>query len=51
VTFEHRGPSEVSGIAAVRQRFRVQDWVFAGQSGDRNTLRIGVIVIAPRFRT
>jgi hypothetical protein len=39
---------EVGGIGAMRDRFAVQQQVFAAQAaGDRNTLRIGVVVLAP----
>ena len=38
---------EVGGIIrALGDRFAVQHQVFPAQSGDRNTLRIGVVVIA-----
>ena len=40
---------DVAGIAAMRDRLAMQQQVFPGMSGDRNTLRIGVIVLsAPR---
>ena len=38
---------EVGGIGSMRGRFAVQQQVFASASGDRNTLRIGVVVLAP----
>jgi hypothetical protein len=48
VRFEHDG-YEVGGIARLRERFAVQQQVFPAMSGDRNTLRIGVVVLsAPR---
>ena len=36
----------VGGISSLRSRFAVQQQVFAAASGDRNTLRIGVVVLA-----
>jgi hypothetical protein len=39
---------EVGGIRSLSSRFAVQQQVFAAASGDRNTLRIGVVVLAPR---
>ena len=41
---------EVGGISSLRDRFAVQQQVFPAQSGDRNTLRIGVIVLASSTR-
>ena len=38
---------EVGGIRTLGSRFAVQQQVFAAASGDRNTLRIGVVVLAP----
>ena len=38
---------EVGGIRSLNSRFAVQQQVFAAASGDRNTLRIGVVVLAP----
>src|SRR5262245_16692618 len=40
---------DVAGIAPMRERLAVQQQVFPAMTGDRNTLRIGVIVLsAPR---
>ena len=39
--------SEVAGIRSLGSRFAVQQQVFAATSGDKNTLRIGVVVLAP----
>lgn len=39
--------SEVGGISSMGSRFAVQQHVFSAQDADRNTLRIGVIVLAP----
>jgi hypothetical protein len=48
VRFEH-DQHEVGGIASARDRFLVHQHVFPAMTGDRNTLRIGVIVLsAPR---
>lgn len=38
---------EVGGIRSLGGRFAVQQQVFAAASGERNTLRIGVVVLAP----
>ena len=46
VTFED-DRREVGGIGSMQGRFAVQQQVFAAASGDRNTLRIGVVVLAP----
>ena len=46
VTFED-DRREVGGIRSLDSRFAVQQHVFAAASGDRNTLRIGVVVLAP----
>jgi hypothetical protein len=46
VTFED-DQRDVVGIRSMRNRFTVQQHVFASQGGDRNTLRIGVVVLAP----
>jgi hypothetical protein len=49
VHYHHEDQREVGGIIrALGDRFAVQHQVFPAQSGDRNTLRIGVIVIGPR---
>ena len=39
---------EVGGIRWLSGAFAVQQQVFAAASGDRNTLRIGVVVLAAR---
>lgn len=41
---------EVGSITTFKSDFALQDFVFRAQSGDRNTLRIGVVVIGPRTR-
>ena len=38
---------EVKGAAPMRSRFALQQQVFEAKGGDRNTLRIGVVVLAP----
>ena len=45
VHFEH-DEQEVGGIKSARDRFRVHQQVFPAMTGDRNTLRIGVIVLS-----
>ena len=46
VHYHHEDQAEVGGIIRVlRDHFAVQHQVFPAQSGDRNTLRIGVVVI------
>jgi len=47
VRFEDAEQAEVGGITALRRNFALQPFTFPAQSGDRNTLRIGVLVIAP----
>jgi hypothetical protein len=47
VRFEH-DQREVGGITSARDRFLVYQRVFPAMTGDRNTLRIGVIVLRPR---
>ncbi len=45
----HDDQAEVAGIIrALGDRFAVRQQVFTAQSGDRNTLRIGVVVIGAR---
>jgi len=49
VHYHHEDQREVGGIIrALGDRFAVQHQVFPAQSGDRNTLRIGVVVIGAR---
>ena len=49
VRFEDRGQLPVGSVAAL-SNFEVQPFVFQGLTGDRNTLRIGVVVITARAR-
>ena len=46
VTFED-DQREIGGIGSMQSRFALQQQVFAAQDGDKNTLRIGVVVLAP----
>jgi len=48
VKFEDYGQREVGSVAALSSRFAIESYVYPGLTGDRNTLRIGVIIIAPR---
>lgn len=50
IQFEDDQPGPFAGIGTLRTRYRVDRHVFAGASGDRNTLRIGVAVIGPLSR-
>jgi hypothetical protein len=47
VRFEH-DEREVGGFRSARDRFLVHQQVFPAMTGDRNTLRIGVIVLSAR---
>jgi hypothetical protein len=48
VRFDDWEQREVGSIAALKAKFTVQDFIYPAQSGDRNTLRIGVVVLTPR---
>jgi len=48
VRFDHWDQREVGSTDALRATFNVQDFVFPAQTGDRNTLRIGVVVLSPK---
>jgi hypothetical protein len=48
VRVEDYGQREVGSIAALGDRFKVTSLTFPGLSGDRNTLRIGVVTITGR---
>ncbi len=48
VRFEN-DQGEVGGIRSARDRFLVHQQVFPAMTGDKNTLRIGVIVLGPRY--
>jgi hypothetical protein len=47
VRFEH-DDREVGGIRSARDRFSVHQRVFPAMTGDRNTLRIGIVVLGRR---
>ena len=38
----------VGSVAALKSTFALQDFIFPAQTGDRNTLRIGVVVLSPK---
>jgi hypothetical protein len=48
VRFEDWEQREVGSVAALKDRFSIQQYTFPAQGGDKNTLRVGVIVIAPK---
>ncbi|MFY9555990.1 MAG: tetratricopeptide repeat protein [Blastocatellia bacterium] len=48
VRFEEWDQREVGGIAPLTATFAVRDFTFPAQAGDRNTLRIGVVVLTPK---
>lgn len=48
VRFDDWEQREVGSVATLGDRFSVQQFTFPAQSGDKNTLRIGVIVLAPK---
>ena len=48
VQFEDYGQREVGSIAALGNRFKINSLAFPGMTGDRNTLRIGVVTLHPR---
>lgn len=48
VRSEEYGQREVGSVAALSSRFAVNSYLYPGLTGDRNTLRIGVVIIAPR---
>ena len=48
VQFEDYGQREVGSIAALGARLRINSLAFPGMTGDRNTLRIGVVTLHPR---
>ena len=51
VRFEDWDQREVGSIASLRSTFTLQDFTFPAQTGDRNTLRIGVVVLSPKSET
>lgn len=48
VRFEDWEQREVGSVASLKSTFTLQDFTFPAQIGDRNTLRIGVVVLAPK---
>jgi hypothetical protein len=48
VRFEDYGQREVGSIAGLGDKYTVSSVVFPGLSGDRNTLRVGVVLISGR---
>ena len=48
VSFEDWEQREVGSVAALKDRFSIQQLTFPAQSGDRNTLRIGMVIFAPK---
>jgi hypothetical protein len=51
VRVDHWDQREVGSIAALKSTFALGEFVFPAQTGDRNTLRIGVVVITPKDPT
>jgi hypothetical protein len=47
VRFEDWEQREVGSIASLKSAFALQDFLFPAQTGDRNTLRIGIVVLSP----
>jgi hypothetical protein len=48
VRFEDWDQREVGSIASLKSTFVLDDFIFPAQTGDRNTLRIGVVVLSPK---
>ena len=48
IRFEDWEQHEVGSIEGLQKRFSVQKFVFPGRAGDRNTLRIGIVVLTPK---
>ncbi len=48
VRFEDWEQREVGSIEALKQKFAIRQNTFPAQAGDKNTLRIGVVVISPK---
>jgi hypothetical protein len=47
VRFEDWEQREVGSVASLKSSFALQDFLFPALNGDRNTLRIGVVVLSP----
>jgi len=48
VRFDDWEQREVGSVATLKDRFSIQQLTFPAQSGDKNTLRIGVVLLAPK---
>lgn len=48
VRFDDWEQREVGSVEALKNNFSIQQYIFPAQTGDKNTLRIGVVVIAPK---
>jgi hypothetical protein len=48
VRFEDWEQREVGSVESLKDKFSIQQFAFPAQTGDKNTLRIGVVVIAPK---
>src|SRR5215813_13335515 len=48
VRFEDWDQREVGSLDSMKSLFGIDGFIFSGQTGERNTLRIGVIVISPK---
>ena len=48
VRFEDWDLREVGSIASLKSTFALQNFIFPAQTGDRNTFRIGVVVLSPK---
>ncbi|MFB3142560.1 MAG: hypothetical protein ACE1Z2_07100 [Acidobacteriota bacterium] len=48
IRFEDWEQHEVGSIEGLQKKFSVQKFVFPGRVGDRNTLRIGIVVLTPK---
>jgi hypothetical protein len=47
VRFEDDQPRPFEGMGALANRYAIERWIFPAATGDRNTLRIGILVMAP----
>jgi hypothetical protein len=48
VRFEDWDQREVGSVASLSPLFNLKDFVFPAQTGERNTLRIGVVIFSPK---
>ena len=48
VRFEDWDQREVGSVASLKTIFSLTDFVFPAQTGERNTLRIGVVIFSPK---